>query len=334
MLRRDALVELEGFAHVGSRFKRGTDDVKGQPVDAGFLAVVRRIDDLLIFHFPAEHVGPILFITALDTKPDRVTPGLGSSLAKLLVHHLHAGVDRKRKTDALFVNFEERSDEFQIRQKQLIPEFEIADIVFVTQSLELRHHGLRLILAQKFLFGAPPFQNWRVAAVGAAIGAATTGHNRQHQFPLGTKNGRIYILEPVFFGKYIVIRKRQRLEITDLMRFSLIDFAIHQFFPHAVCGAVFEPPQVLHNITDRVLTVTDTDVVNVRVCNRLFLRQHGLVTTNADRQVRHQLLDLLEIRLHRIPVGAHDGERHQIRVQCFNGFRVIFRRVLLSTPEY
>ena len=71
-----ALVELEGFAHVGSRFKRGTDDVKHQPVD-GFLAVVRRIDDLLIFHFPAEHVGPILFITALDTKPD-VTPGLGA----------------------------------------------------------------------------------------------------------------------------------------------------------------------------------------------------------------------------------------------------------------
>ena len=114
MLRRNLLVQPQGLAHIFSSFQGRADDVKGQAVDSCLLAVCRRIQHLLVGHFPAQHLRPEFFITAFDTEPDRVTTGRGRGLAEFLIHDLNPGVDGKWQVNLFFVYFEECPYEFQI----------------------------------------------------------------------------------------------------------------------------------------------------------------------------------------------------------------------------
>ena len=129
MLRRNFLVQSQSLAHIFGSFQGRADDVEGQAIDSSLLAVRRRIQYLLVGHFPAQHLRPKFFIATFDTEPDGVTTGLGGGLAKFLVHYLDPGVDGKWQVNLLLVDFEKCPHELQIRQEQFIPKFKIANIV-------------------------------------------------------------------------------------------------------------------------------------------------------------------------------------------------------------
>ena len=117
------------------------------------------------------------------------------------------------------------------------------------------------------------------------------------------------------------------------MRLSLVDITIDKFLPQTVGWPILAAAQVLHDIADGVLTVAHADIVDIRILDSLFLRQHGLVTTNYDRQIRHQFFDLFEIRFHRIPVRTHDRESNHIRIHRLYRLGIVFRRILLGVSK-
>ena len=201
-------------------------------------------------------------------------PASARRAAEILVHHFDSRIDRERQAYALLVDLEEGAHEFQIGQEQLVPEFEIADVVLVAQAFEFGHHGLGLVLAQKGLLALPAFEERRIAAIGATIRTAAAGHDRQHELAFRSENRGIYAFEAAVAREDFVIRERQRGKIAVLVRFGAEDLAVDQFFPHAVGGAEFSA-QMPHHVADGVFAIADTDVIDVRIGDGLFLGQHG-----------------------------------------------------------
>ena len=116
------------------------------------------------------------------------------------------------------------------------------------------------------------------------------------------------------------------------MRFGAVDLTIDQFFPHTVGGAEFAA-QMPHHVADGILAVAHTNVVDIRIGHGLLLGQHGLIAADQNRNRGHQPLDLREVRLHRIPVGTHDGKGDQVGIERLHRAGEIHRRVALGVAQ-
>ena len=96
---------------------------------------------------------------------------------------------------------------------------------------------------------------------------------------------------------------------------------------------MFRSLQMLHEVADGVLSISYANVVDIRALYCLLLRQHCLIATNHKWHVRHQFFDLGEVRLHRIPMRAHDRESYNICIQILNHARIIFRGIFFRITQ-
>ena len=233
----------------------------------------------------------------------------------------------------LLVDLEEGTHELEVGEEQLVPEFKVADVVTITQTDQLIDHRLGFVLAQEFLLDLPAIEQWGVAAIGAAIGAPTPCHHGQYDLFLRPEDRSVNIGEFAVLREDVVVREWQRGQITDLMRIGPEDLAIFQTLPHAIDGAIFAATQKLHEIANGILAVAHADEIHVRVLDSLLLREHGLITTDTDRQFRLQRLEHLKIGLHGVPVRAHHGEGNQIRLQRHDAAGIVLRAISFGIPQ-